>query len=123
MKKTIVIADDFENTRHIIKLVLQKLDVEIHEAVDGKDALKYFDGRPVDLLITDYNMPNMNGADLVGAIRGMERYKFIPALMLTTEINQDKKAKAMEVKVTSWIQKPFKQEELIVIVKKCLRIS
>lgn len=123
MKKTIVVADDFENTRWVIEFSLRKIECEILKAENGNEALKFFDGRPIDLLITDYNMPEMDGAQLVGEVRKLEQYQFIPALMLTTETNEKKKEAAKAVKVTAWIQKPFKQEEFTAIVKKCLKIS
>lgn len=123
MKKTIVVVDDFENTRWVIEFALRRFDCEVLKAENGKEALKFFDGREIDLLITDYNMPVMDGAQLVEEVRNMTKYQFIPALMLTTETNEQKKQKAQEVKVTAWIQKPFKQEEFLSIIKKCLRIN
>lgn len=123
MKKTIVVVDDFENTRWVIEFALRSLDCEILKAENGKDALKYFDDRNIDLLITDYNMPVMDGAQLVEEVRNMTKYEFLPVLMLTTETSDIKKQKAEDVKVTAWIQKPFKQEEFLLIIKKCLRIK
>lgn len=123
MKKTVVVVDDFENTRWVIEFALRRFDCEVLKAENGKEALKFFDGREIDLLITDYNMPVMDGAELVEEVRTMSKYQFIPALMLTTETNEQKKQKAQEVKVTAWIQKPFKQEEFLSIIKKCLRIN
>lgn len=123
MKKTVVVVDDFENTRWVIEFALKRFDCEVLKAENGKEALKLFDGRTVDLLITDYNMPVMDGAQLVAEVRNMEKYQYIPVLMLTTETNEAKKKKAEEVKVTSWIQKPFKQDDFLFIVKKCLRIQ
>jgi two-component system chemotaxis response regulator CheY len=123
MKKTIVVVDDFENTRFVVKMSLRNTNAEILEAADGKEALKLFDGRKIDLLITDYNMPEMNGAELVKNVKDMIDYQYTPILMLTTERNEEKKKMAMDVKITAWIQKPFKQEDFQSIVKKCLRIN
>lgn len=123
MKKNVLVVDDFENTRFVVKMSLRKTNVDIMEASNGKEALMMFDGRPIDLLITDYNMPVMDGADLVKHVRKLDDYQFTPILMLTTERNEEKKKKAMDVKVTAWIQKPFKQDEFQSIVKKCLRIK
>ena len=123
MKKKIVVVDDFENTRYVVKLSLRTLDVEIIEAPNGSEALKYFNGQDIDILITDLNMPVMDGTQLVKRIRDMDKYQFIPVIMLTTERNEKKKEQAMEVKVTAWIQKPFKQEDFLKVVKKCLRIE
>ncbi|MBN2612500.1 MAG: response regulator [Bacteroidales bacterium] len=123
MKKKIVVVDDFENTRWIIEFALRGIECEVLKAENGKEALKFFDGRSVDLLITDYNMPVMDGAQLISEVRNMESYQFMPVIMLTTETSEKKKEKAKESKVTAWIQKPFKQEEFMAIIKRCLRIK
>ena len=121
MKKTIVIADDFENTRWIIDLTLNKLNAEILSAANGQEALNYFDGRPIDLLITDYNMPIMNGAELVENVKEKSKYSFIPIIVLTTERDPGKRAKIENLQVTAWVQKPFKQDHFLKIVERCLR--
>lgn len=122
MKKTIVVVDDFANTRWVIEFSLKNLNLEILNAENGQDALKYFDGRKVDLLITDYNMPEMNGIQLVQEIRQMSDYMHIPILMLTTERNPKVRQRADDVKVTAWIQKPFQQEHFLRVVKKSLAL-
>ena len=121
MKKTILIVDDFENTRRVIEFSLKKLEANILLATDGLDALKQFDGKKIDLLITDLNMPNMDGIQLVSEVRENPLYMFIPIIMLTTERSQEKKDRADKVKVTTWVQKPFEQERFAKIVEKCLR--
>lgn len=123
MKKRIVLVDDFENTRFVIKSSLKEIDAEILEAADGLEAIRYFDGQPIDLLITDYNMPNMDGATLVSRLREMSVYQYIPAIMLTTERSQDKKERALDSKVTAWVEKPFKQHEFLNIIRKALQIA
>ena len=122
MKKRIVLVDDFENTRFVIKSSLRNIDAEILEAGDGTDAIRFFNGQHIDLLITDYNMPKMDGATLVSKIREMSAYHFIPAIMLTTERSQEKKERAMAIKVTAWVQKPFKQDDFQKIIRKALQI-
>lgn len=123
MKKTILIVDDFENTRWVIQFTLRKLECETLLAKNGVEALNYFDGRTIDLLITDLNMPEMNGIELVRKIRDDKRYEFIPIIMLTTETNPDKIKKANEVRITTWVKKPFEQESFLKIVMKCLNQS
>lgn len=123
MKKQIVVADDFSNTRWVIQFTLNELKADILDAENGEDALKYFDGRKIDLLITDYNMPGMDGIDLVRKVREIPDYIHIPILMLTTERNPKVKQEAQDVKVTGWIQKPFKQDHFLKVVKKSLGIS
>lgn len=119
--KTILIVDDFENTRKVIEFALKTVEHESLTAANGVEALEYFDGRKIDLLITDLNMPKMDGIELVKKVREMEQYMFIPILMLTTERNTAKKQLAEDVKVTSWIQKPFDFERFLKIVTKCLK--
>ena len=75
----------------MIKSSLRNIDAEILEAGDGTEAVQFFDGQHIDLLITDYNMPQMDGATLVSKVREMQAYQFMPAIMLTTERSQEKK--------------------------------
>lgn len=90
-KKRVLIVDDFENTRWIVQQILQKEpELEIITAENGQDALNYFDGSDVDLLITDLNMPKMDGIELTRQVRIIEKYKYIPIIMLTTERNPEK---------------------------------
>ncbi len=122
MAKTIVVVDDFENTRKVIQFSLKTIDAEILQAGNGKEALKLFDGRKIDLLITDLNMPEMDGIELVSQVRRESGYMFIPIIMLTTERNQEKKDQAANVKVTTWMQKPFEQEKFLKVVNRCLKV-
>jgi two-component system chemotaxis response regulator CheY len=121
MKKTVLIVDDFENTRWVVEFAIKSLNVEVLTASNGSEALKFFDGRKIDLLITDLNMPVMDGVELVRNIRNLDNYSFIPIVMLSTERNIEKMKKAQEVKVTAWIQKPYKQEDFLKIVQKLLK--
>jgi two-component system chemotaxis response regulator CheY len=121
MKKTIVIVDDFENTRRVIEYSLKNLEHDVLMAENGQEALKFFDGRKIDLLITDLNMPVMDGIELVENLRNNSTYMFLPIIMLTTERNQAKREKADEIKVTTWMQKPFEQEKFVKIVSRCLK--
>ncbi|MBN2275927.1 MAG: response regulator [Bacteroidales bacterium] len=123
MKKNILVVDDFENTRWVIQFTLRKLDCEVFQAANGKEAMKFFDGRNIDLLITDLNMPEMNGIELVKKVRAMTNYEFIPIIMLTTETNPEKMKQANDIKVTVWVKKPFEQESFIKVVMKCLNQS
>jgi two-component system chemotaxis response regulator CheY len=118
--KRIVVAEDFNASRLIIKKTLERLGFLVEEAVDGRDALKYFDGRQIDLLISDYNMPNMDGGELVETIRSKEEYKYIPIFMLSTETNIQKQKRAKDAKITAWIMKPFEIMEFMKLVEKVL---
>jgi two-component system chemotaxis response regulator CheY len=119
--KTILVVDDFQTTRKVIINSLAKFGYKTMEAGDGSEALTLLDGRPVDLLITDFNMPNMDGAELIATMRKNQQYAFIPALVLSTEIKDDKKAKAEHAKITAWIQKPFDLEKFLKIVQKAIQ--
>jgi len=120
-KKTILIADDFENTRFVIEFTLKQAGYEVIKAVDGQDALKYFDGRRIDLLVTDLNMPRKNGLELAETVKKMPEYKGIPILLLTTEINEEKKQKSKQIGITGWIQKPFVIDRFLMFIKKALQ--
>lgn len=119
--KTILIAEDFQTSRRVIVNTLSKQGYKTLEAGDGVEALEQFDGRTIDLLITDYNMPNMDGAELVENVRKIEKYKYIPVLVLSTEINQSKKDRAQAARITGWIAKPFDLERFIKIIEKSLK--
>jgi len=120
--KTIVIADDFPNTRKVIEFTLNKIvHATFLHANDGKEALEYFDGRPIDLLISDFNMPNMDGAELTRQVRQMGNYECIPILLLSTEKDEAKKQNAQKNGITAWVKKPFSSEEFLDIVKRCIR--
>ena len=121
MKKTICIVDDFKNTRFVIRFTLQNAGYRVEEAEDGKEALKLFDGRKIDLLITDLNMPNMNGIQLVKAIKKMPHYQFIPTLILTTETDEKRREEAKEAGVTGWIKKPFDSTRFLKIIEKAIK--
>ena len=121
MPKVILVVEDFTASRNIIKSTLEKREYKVITAEDGRDALKHFNGQEIDLVITDYNMPHLDGADLAKEIRSMSSYSSVPILILSTETNGDKKAKAQEAHVTGWIKKPFESDDLYAIVKRVLR--
>ncbi|MEO7990665.1 MAG: response regulator [Chryseolinea sp.] len=121
MSKRIVVAEDFNVSRKIIVSTLAKEGYTVLEAADGVEATNLFDGRPVDLLITDFNMPNMNGAELIEKVRSLTTYEYMPILLLTTEVRQEKIQKALDGNITATIKKPFQTEDFLKIVKKALR--
>ncbi|HLO58695.1 MAG TPA: response regulator [Bacteroidales bacterium] len=120
MKKRIIVVEDFNTSRQIIKKTLEGMGHMVDEAADGRDATRYFDGSTIDLVITDYNMPNMDGGSLVEYIRSTEVYKYIPIFVLSTETNIDKQARARDAKITAWIRKPFEITEFKKLVQKVL---
>lgn len=121
MSNVIMTADDSASIRQMVSFTLKEAGYEIVEAVDGKDALSKLDGRTVNMLITDLNMPNMDGIELIRHVRARSEFKFIPIIMLTTESQASKKQKCKAAGATGWIVKPFKPEQLLAVVKKVLR--
>jgi two-component system chemotaxis response regulator CheY len=120
MEKRIVVVEDFNTSRQVIKKTLESLGYLVDEATDGRDALRYFDGRKIDMVISDYNMPHMNGAELVTYIRSLNEYKYIPVFMLSTETSIEKQSRAKDARITCWIQKPFDVIEFKRLVQKAL---
>lgn len=120
MAKVILTADDSNSVRQMINFTLKQAEYEIVEAVDGKDALAKITKRPVHMVITDLNMPNMDGIELIRNIRAMPEYKFVPIIILTTESQADKKQAGKEAGATGWIVKPFNPEQLLAVVKKII---
>ena len=116
----ILVVDDSTTMRQMVSFTLQDAGHEVTEAADGIAALAEAKGRKFDLVITDVNMPGMNGIDLVKCLRDLPEFKFTPILVLTTEAGQDVKAKGREVGATGWIVKPFSPEVLIQTLRKVL---
>ena len=104
----------------MVAFTLKKEGYDVVEASDGKDALSKLSGT-VDMVITDLNMPNLDGIGLIKGIRAQAAYKFIPIVMLTTESQAGKKAEGKAAGATGWIVKPFTPDQLVAVVKKVLR--
>ncbi len=120
MSKRILAVDDSASIRQMVAFTLKGAGYEVVEAVDGKDALSKLNGNPVHMVITDLNMPNLDGIGLVKGLRANPSYKFIPIILLTTESQESKKLEGKEAGATGWIVKPFKPEQLIAVIKKVL---
>lgn len=121
MSKHILIVDDSESIRELVSLTLEGAGYTVHKAIDGTDAMKCLDGRPLSLVITDLNMPNMDGIQLIREIRKTSAYSAVPILLLTTESQQAKKEEGKAAGATGWIVKPFAQEKLLEVIKKVIR--
>lgn len=120
--KTIVVAEDFATARKVIVNTLSKNEnYQILEAEDGAEALKLFDNRQVDLLVTDFNMPHMNGAELIEEVRKKDKYKYIPVIVLSTEISEEKKQSAINAQITAWVAKPYDIMKFVKIINKALK--
>ena len=113
-------ADDSASMREMITFTLKNAGYQIVEAVDGSDALAKVAGVSVQMLITDLNMPNMDGIELIRQVRALPQYKYIPIIMLTTESQDAKKQAGRTAGASGWIVKPFRSEQLVMVVKKFL---
>lgn len=120
MSKTIMTVDDSSSVRQMVSFTLRGAGYQTVEAVDGKDALSKLNGASVNMIITDLNMPNMDGIELIRKVRAGSSFKFIPIVMLTTESQAEKKQEGKSAGATGWIIKPFKPEQLLAVVKKVL---
>ncbi len=121
MGKRILIADDSESIREVLAFSLSNAGYEVMMACDGLDALKYFDGRSIDLVLTDYHMPNLNGLELIAKVRTMNNYKYLPILVLTTESQSELIREAKNAGATGWLMKPFNTEKLLLTLRKVIR--
>lgn len=120
MSKTILTVDDSTSIRQMVGFTLKQAGYTVLEADDGVKGLEVAKGNKVDLIITDLNMPNMNGMDLIRSLRQEMTYKFTPILMLTTESDDSKKMEGKQAGATGWIVKPFNPEQLLKVVSKVL---
>jgi two-component system, chemotaxis family, chemotaxis protein CheY len=121
MKKMIMTVDDSLSIRQMVSMVLIKEGYDVVQAINGEDAESKLGSNEVHMIITDLNMPKMDGIELIKKVRGMQKYKFIPIVMLTTESEQDKVFQGKAAGVTGWIIKPFRPEQLTAVVKKVLK--
>lgn len=121
MGKTILVVDDSASLRQVVGIALKSSGYEVIEGCDGKEALAKLDGRKLNLIISDVNMPNMDGIAFVKAVKQLPNYKFTPIIMLTTESQESKKAEGQAAGAKAWVVKPFKPEQMLAAVSKlCL---
>lgn len=118
MSKTILVVDDSSSFRQVVAMALKGAGYEVVEACDGKDALSKLDGRKYNLIVSDVNMPNMDGISFVKAAKQLAAYKFTPIIMLTTEAGEEKKAEGKAAGVRAWVVKPFQPPVLLDAVAK-----
>lgn len=116
--KTILIVDDSASLRQVVKIALTGAGYAVVEACDGQDALKKANGTKFHLIISDVNMPNMDGLEFLAAVKQLAAYRFTPVIMLTTESAADKKQMGREGGAKAWIVKPFQPEQLLAAVAK-----
>jgi len=119
--KQILTVDDSASIRQMVSFTLTKAGYQVVEAVDGKDGLAKAGKQKFDMIITDLNMPNMDGIQMMTGIRALPGYGFTPILMLTTESQAEKKDAGRKAGATGWIVKPFNADQLIAVVQKLVK--
>ena len=120
MSKTVLIVDDSSSLRQVVSITLKGAGYSVLEACDGKDALSKLDGQKVHLIISDVNMPNMDGITFVAEAKKLAAYKFTPIIMLTTEAGASKKQAGQAAGAKAWIVKPFQPAQMLAAVSKLI---
>ncbi|MBC7206843.1 MAG: response regulator [Methyloversatilis sp.] len=120
MAKTVLAIDDSASIRQMVAFTLKSSGYEVIEAVDGQDGLDKAKAKSVNLVLTDQNMPRMDGLTLIRNLRSMAQYKSTPILMLTTESSDAMKAQGRAAGATGWLVKPFDPQKLVEVVKKVI---
>ena len=120
MAKKIMTVDDSATVRQMLSFTLQDAGFDVVEAVDGADALAKLEQEKISMLITDLNMPKLDGIGLIREVRKDPGNRFIPIIMLTTESQESKKQEGKSAGASGWIVKPFKPEQLLAVVRMVL---
>ena len=118
MTQTILTVDDSRTMRDMLRMALAEAGFNVLQAVDGVDGLEVLQRSSPDVIVTDINMPKMDGFGLIEAVRQDNRYRKVPILVLTTESDAAKKQRAKEAGATGWIVKPFEQTKLIAAIRR-----
>jgi two-component system chemotaxis response regulator CheY len=120
MAKTVLAVDDSSSIRQMVSFTLKGAGYDVLEAADGQEGLDKAKSRPVNLVLTDQNMPRMDGLSLIRSLRGLPQYKSTPILMLTTESSDAMKTQGRSAGATGWLVKPFDPARLLEVVKKVI---
>lgn len=118
MSKTVLTVDDSRTMRDMLMLALSDAGYRVVQAVDGMHGLDVLNGEPPDVIITDINMPKLDGFGFIEAVRKDSRYRATPILVLTTESDQSKKERAKQAGATGWIVKPFNAVKLVDVIRR-----
>ncbi|MBK1795448.1 response regulator [Devosia sp. WQ 349] len=118
MAKTILTIDDSASIRQMVSMTLMTAGYDVVEAADGAEGYEKAIAQPIDAVLTDLNMPVMNGIEFVRKFREHPSSKGVPIILLTTESDDELKRRAKEAGATGWIVKPFKQDQLLAVIKK-----
>lgn len=120
MSKTILIVDDSASLRQVVSIALKGAGYGVIEACDGRDALTKLNGQKIHLIISDVNMPNMDGITFVTEAKKLPAYKFTPIIMLTTEAGEAKKQAGQAAGARAWVVKPFQPAQMLAAVSKLI---
>lgn len=118
MAKTIMVVDDSASLRNVVCIALKGAGYDVIEAADGREALSKLKGQKVHLIVSDVNMPNMDGITMVREVKKLDAYKFTPIMMLTTESQPEKKQEGKAAGAKAWLVKPFQPPVLLDAVSK-----
>lgn len=118
--QTILAVDDSASMRQMVRYTLETAGYKVVQAADGVEALEFAKANPADLVLTDVNMPRMDGITLVRELRALDTYKFTPMLVLTTESGPEAKQRGRQAGATGWIVKPFNPEQLLATIARVL---
>jgi two-component system chemotaxis response regulator CheY len=120
MAKNVLVVDDSSSVRQVVGIALKSAGYDVIEASDGKDALGKLNGQKVHLIISDVNMPNMDGITFVKEVKKLPNYKFTPIIMLTTESQESKKMEGQAAGAKAWVVKPFQPAQMLAAVSKLI---
>ena len=120
MSKTILIVDDSSSLRQVVSITLKGAGYNVIEACDGRDALTKLNGQKIHLIISDVNMPNMDGITFVTEAKKLPAYKFTPIIMLTTETGEARKQAGQAAGARAWVVKPFQPAQMLAAVSKLI---
>ena len=118
MTKTVMVVDDSASLRQVVNIALKGAGYDVMEACDGQDALAKLDGRRIHLVISDVNMPNLDGIGFLKQLKANPSYKFTPVIMLTTEAGEGKKQEGQQAGAKAWVVKPFQPQQMLDAVSK-----
>lgn len=121
LKLKIIVVEDSVSIREAIAFRLEASGYEVEKAENGLEALKKFDGSKIDLLLTDFHMPEMNGVELIKNVRKLEEYRTLPILVLTTENQKELILQARQAGGTGWLSKPFSMDKLVQTIRRLIR--
>ena len=120
MSKVILAVDDSASMRQMVGVTLRSAGYAVVEATDGQEALEYARQHSVDLVLTDVNMPRMDGIRLVSELRALPSYRLTPLLLLTTESSPQRKQEGKQAGATGWMVKPFNPDQLLATLSRVL---